>query len=389
MKRLLSVCLLQLCFAFPALAQTTASEKIVFNWLGKLQFQTGQSASNGAIRVHHTPAANSPDGTPFVQVSPYFGHLAALAVLKTQGSAGIPYAENWIRWNLRHLTPASAKDGVPYEHFYRASGSDETTCLDPANPKLCRYNDATDSAAALFLTVLYAFETSGGKQELLLNPKNRKLIEAQGETILKLQQSDGLVWAKADYPVEFLEDNCEVYEGLRSLALLEGRVYGDLKSSNRYQSAAERVRAGILTTLYDPINRRYRVSKQGDKLQDSDGKTWYPDLQAQFWVTLFRVEPAGYPHRKERLNSLLEAWDREAKLATSSLENAPRHLHPEAAYALTLLGEKTRASAHLADILRLKLPKTPADIGFDWQFTCADGGWILLTLSALRSNSPH
>ena len=381
-----SICLFCAVFSpVVSAAQSLSDEAKIFRWLSSLQYSNKNSPSFGAIRTHHTPAAVSPTGIRYFRVSPYFANIATLAALKTQGADGVRFAERWIRWYLKHLIPEAAADGVPFEHFYRQDGSGETTRVDPSKPQLFRFNDATDSAAALFLTVAYRFETAGGSQELLLDPANRKRIEAQGETILKLQQSDGLVWAKADYPAKFLEDNCEVFDGLSSLALLEGRVYGDLEKSNRYQLAAERVRKAIFDELYDPASHRYRVAKSETSFQKSDGKTWYPDLQSQFWLTLFRVEKPNSPRTSERLPALLSAWDREAALAGEKSSEPTAHLHPEMPFALALLGEKSRALQHLSDILRLKLPKSPADTGFDWQFSCADGGWVLMALQELQS----
>jgi hypothetical protein len=270
-------------------------------WLSSLQFNGSSLPSFGAIRVHHTPAAVGTDGKAYYRVSPYIGNLAVLGLLRSRKADALLVAERWIGWFFAHRDDRSAPDGVPFEHFYLQDGSGETTCVKPGDPHLCRYNDATDSAAATFFSVLWAYKeardhagTTGRgasvRTDLFAVNRRSEEIERLAGTLLALQNPDGLFWAKRDYRAKYLEDNCEVYAGLEALARLERGVYRDRAHEVRYSQAAERVRRAILAELYDAAHGRYYVAKFEDGTRKAaDFNIWYPDMQAQFWPGLFGV----------------------------------------------------------------------------------------------------
>ena len=182
-------------------------------------------AAFGGLRIHHTVAAKGADGTPYFRVSPYNSNLAVSGLLRTGTAEMLQIAQCWIRWYFNHLTPQSAPDGVPLEHFYTVDGKSETTCVKPGDARLCHFNDATDSAAATFFCVLEAARQAGLANSIFI--ENRTKIEALATTLLQLQQADGLFWAKMDYRAKYLEDNCEVFAGLRDLAALQRAVFQD------------------------------------------------------------------------------------------------------------------------------------------------------------------
>ncbi len=194
---------------------------VLARWIADQQYLKPDLPSYGGLKTHPGVAVTSADGTDYCRVSPYFANLGVLGLLRAKIPNGAHVAELWVRWYYAHLDAQSAPEGVPYEHFYQADGGGETTCVKPGDHSVCHYNDATDSAVATFFSVLWAAHQAGVASAKLNTPERKTLTEALAGVLLKLQQSDGLCWAKSDYRAKYLEDNCEVFAGLCDLANLE------------------------------------------------------------------------------------------------------------------------------------------------------------------------
>lgn len=362
----------------------------IAHWIQERQYGNAGMPSFGGIRVHSTPGATGTNGTLYYRVSPYLGNLAVLGLLESREPFALLVTERWITWYLAHLNATSAPDGVPYEHFYLADGSGETTCVLPgvppgdknADPHLCHYNDATDSAAALFFRVLWAYDVAGGKQDFLTVAGRKAEIDRLGTVLLALQQPDGLCWAKRDYRAKYLEDNSEVYDGLRALAQLEEKIYGDVQRSQLFSVAADRVRQGILKELYDPITKRYYVAKFEDgKRLAPDLNHWYPDMQSQMWPHLWGVVDSKDPRTAVTVAALNSIWSG-GNPSHPGWASAPNRvnggwINADVAYAALIGGEKDRITTYLHAVKSLKFPDTAQSSPFPWPFTIGDAGWLL------------
>jgi hypothetical protein len=379
------VCVLALCaLLFPAYgstaqtaAWTPADTKITAQWLAGLQFTNPRLPSFGAIRVHHTTAAVGADGRNYFRVSPYIGNLAALGFLRSHRPEALPIVERWIDWWFAHLNAESAPDGVPFEHFYLQDGSGETVCVKPGDPHLCRYNDATDSAAATFFALLLEYQQAGGhvKPEQLSSRSEK--IDKLGKTLLALQNPDGLFWAKTSYRAKYLEDNCEVYAGLIAMGRLATTVFRDPARAALAAAAAKRLRTGIETTLFDTRQGRFLIAKFEDNtVKAPDLSVWYPDVQAQFWPLLWGVSAPSDANGQAAMAILTNIWN--------GREHPDWAAHPErvnagwistdVAYASTLAGDRRRIPEYLRAVKRLKITRHDR---FAWPFTAADAGWLL------------
>jgi hypothetical protein len=358
----------------------------IARWLQDRQYDQPSLPSFGGIRVHSTPSAVGPNGTPYYRVSPYLGNLGVLGLLEARVPFALQVTERWVTWYLAHLTPQSAPDGVPYEHFYLADGSGETTCVTPGDPHLCHYNDATDSAEATFFRVLWTYTRSGGRASFLTVAGRKPQIDRLATVLLALQQPDGLFWAKTDYLAKYLEDNCEVYDGLRALAQLERTVYKDRPQSQRCNEAADRLRKGILRELYDPATQHYFIAKfQDGTRQTADLNRWYPDMQAQMWPHLFGVVTASEPQTRAAVSALNRLWNgttpSHPDWATAIKDVNGGWINADVAYAALLAGEKDRVASYLRAVRALKYPFRSTTSSFAWPFTPADAGWLLRILS--------
>jgi hypothetical protein len=353
-------------------------------WIGEQQELKPEQSSFGAIKIEPGVAATSTDGTAYCRVSPYFANLAVLSLLRARTPGCLEVADRWIHWYCAHLNPQSAPDGVPDEHFYQGDGTGETTCVRPETKNLCHYNDATDSSAATFFCVLWADFEAGAPREALDTPKRREPLESLAVTLLKLQQSDGLCWAKRDYRVKYLEDNCEVFAGLCALANLESNVFKDANRSAFYEQAANRVQRGIIEGLYDKERELYYVAKFEDGQRSAaDLKQWYPDTQAQLWPLLFDVVTPAAPEAPAVIAAVNSHWNGLASPDWAKSPDRVNHGWIEAgfAYAALKAGETNRVRSYLQAVNRTKLQPVAR---FAPPLTVADAGWLLQVLIALE-----
>lgn len=366
-------------------ASTTEDLNTVAQWVTGLQYTDPAQPAYGALKIHPTVAAIALDGKQYYRVSPYVSNLGVLGLLRSHAPGSLVTAERWITWYLRHLTPESAPDGVPFEHFYLAGGTGETVCVKPNDPHLCRYNDATDSAAATFFLVLQAYSKAGGRFSFLKGDGQTQ-IEHLADILLALQNPDGLFWAKRDYRVKYLEDNCEVYAGLAALSHLEETVFKNRGRMKTCAAAAERVQRAIETDLYDPAMHAYRVAKfeNGDYAR-ADLNVWYPDMQAQLWPILFGVVLPSAQRARAALGALDEHWNGQERPDWASAPEKVNHGHinMDMAYAALLAGDAKQVSAYWPAARRFVFPHPPDSAGFAWPFSVGEAGWMLTLLRHL------
>ncbi|HEX3624351.1 MAG TPA: hypothetical protein VH280_02890 [Verrucomicrobiae bacterium] len=357
----------------------------IAHWIGDRQFQNPALPSYGAIANADGPTAIGADGQRYYSVSPYSANLAVIGLLQSRAPNGWTVAERWIDWYFGHLNSQSAPDGVPYNHFYRANGDGETTCVKPGDSSLCHYNDATDSAAATFFLVLQAAYEAHASSSLFNTPERKKRVEKLATLVLNLQQSDGLCWAKSDYHVKYVEDNSEVFAGLCALANLERDVFHDAQRSAKYHNVSERVRRGILTELYDPKARLFCVAKfeNGDH-PAPNLNTWYPDTQAQLWPVLFGVIAPNDSRARGAAAMINNHWNGRVR---PDWARDPQHVNQgwaEAGHACAalLMSDTNRVQRYLEAVKRYKFKSKSKKPQFTGPFSVDDAGWLLRILDS-------
>lgn len=365
----------------------TNNAQVLARWVMDQQYVIPDLPSYGALRMAPAPAVTATNGAAYFRVSPYFANLAVLGLLHAQAPGALETGNRWIGWYVAHLNPQSAPDGVPFEHFYLADGTGETACPKPGDHALCRYNDATDSAAATFLSVVWAVEQSTGGHEPPAVPHLKQQTEAIAGVLLKLQRADGLCWAKADYHVKYLEDNCEVFAGLSDLAQLEREGFHDSTMADRYQHAADRVRAAILKELYDSQAKLFRIAKFEDgRTTPVDLNTWYPDAQAQFWPILFGVISPGDSRARAAVAKIDSHWNGGTKpdWAENPQQINDGWIESGPAYGAWLAGETNRVRIYVKAVERWKFSQAGASVDFAQPFNITDAGWLLQIMAATR-----
>jgi len=359
---------------------------LLSRWITNHQFLDPHLPGYGALKTESGVAVTTTNGG-YCGVSPYFANLAVLSLFRAKAPGAAQVGARWIDWYFAHLNPQSAPNGVPYTHFYHPDGTSETICAKPNDSFLCHYNDATDSAAATFFSVLWAADSAELPVSASKGARQKQFVENLAAVLLKLQQSDGLCWAKNDYRVKYLEDNCEVFAGLRDIARLEQEIFHDSERSDLCERAAERVRQGIFDQLYDSRSRLFRIAKfEKGNPPAIDLNKWYPDTQAQLWPILFGVLDRADSRTRAIVSAIDGHWNGHAKpdWATHPGQINEGWIESGSAYGLWLGGDVQRARAYVQSVKRLKFPPQTDSPEFRQPFNIADAGWLLQLLAEIH-----
>lgn len=362
---------------------------LLAHWIVGQQYHHADLRSYGAIRTEGGVAATGTNGLQYYSVSPYSANLTVIGLLQSKAPDSIRVAGRWINWYFSHLNIQSAPDGVPDNHFYLRNGLGETTCVKPGDSALCDYNDATDSAAATFFSVLWAAHQAGIPATTLNTTVRKHQVERLADVLLKLQQPDGLCWAKSNYRVKYLEDNSEVFAGLSALADLEQNVFDDPQRATFYRNAANRVQRGILKELYDPQAHLFRIAKfENNTCPPANLDTWYPDTQAQLWPLLFGVITPDSSQAQAVTSAVDNHWN--GKIKTDWPANPERvnqgWIEAGHAYAALLMGETNRVQTYVKAVKHNKFQTPGKTPQFTWPFSVDDAGWLLRILASPQMN---
>lgn len=91
---------------------------------------------------------------------------------------------------------------------------------------------------------------------------------------------------------------------------MERDAFEDAQRAVLYQDAAERVRTGILTELYDSKTKLFRVAKfENGQRPAPNLNRWYPDTQVQLWSVLFGVITPNDPHPRAAADAVNAHWN--------------------------------------------------------------------------------
>jgi hypothetical protein len=375
------------CSSAPCAESTLSTNALLLaRWIAAQQYSNPQLPSYGAFKIFPEPSFAATNGEKFCRASPYYCDLAVLGLLRTRAPECTQVANRWIDWYFAHLNSQAAPDGVPYEHFYRPDGTGETVCAEPGNQFLCHYNDATDSAAATFFSVLWAARSAEGASARSNFVARQPAIEKLADVLLRLQQTDGLCWAKADYHVEYTEDNSEVFAGLRDMANLERDTFHDAAKAGLYQQAAEKVRSGILRELYDSHSRLFRVAKfEALSHASINLNQWYADTQAQFWPILWGVISPDDPRAHGILSAVDAHWNGVIKPDWAKQPGRINDgwIEAGAARSAMIAGDTNRVRSYVQAVEHLKFATTVGNLEMNYPFDISDASWFLQILAEM------
>ncbi len=167
------------------------------------------------------------------QIEPYFANIAAIGMTKDPNR--MPQVVGWMKWYINHLNWPDKWGLYGTMYDYTVSHGIETPTQTA---------DSTDSYAATFLTLAWNAWQSGDANARSYILGLSYQLDVIGGVLIQTQQSDGLTWAKPDYEIKYLMDNCEAYRGLRDLASLYQNAFGDAARAAYYNTAADAMQNG-------------------------------------------------------------------------------------------------------------------------------------------------
>ncbi|MGB9887130.1 MAG: hypothetical protein ACPLRW_09045 [Moorellales bacterium] len=231
------------------------------SWLISCQIVRPGTDADGAIALR--PGSG--------RVNPYFANFAALALL--EDPLGFPAVERYLEWYRRHLR----KDGTIPDYHYQ-----------PDRPPRPSAPDSEDAYAGTYLSLVARYHRRTGRTDWLR--AHLPEVKRVAGVIVRLMDRDGLTFARADHPVKFLMDNCEVYRGLADLAQTQ-ELLGDAEAG-RFWSLARQVAAGVEKTLWDRRRGCYCPAVAAGFAARANWRRFYPDAACQLFPALYDLIPA-------------------------------------------------------------------------------------------------
>ena len=261
------------------------------DWLSNLQ------TTNGAIRDHSSPSKYNPLR---YKITPYFANIAAESM--TLDSSKLNSVKKYIIWYINHLNCPDKETidgkviyGTIYDYYISDTG-DETTE---------NHYDSADSYASTFLSLLKSYYLAGGDINILIDNKV-KIYEIMN-VVTTLMDEDGLTYAKPNFKVKYLMDNCESYKGLIDASFLCEHVFDEKAKSLIYKNKANVLKLAIVNDLKN--GNEFFVSKVNEKYQKVDWNEWYPDSVSQIYPSLFGIIENNSEQSIYLYNKLSEKWD--------------------------------------------------------------------------------
>jgi hypothetical protein len=302
------------------------------------------SQADGAIL--YTPQA----------INPYYSNIAAIGM--TKDPKRMPQVVAWMNWYINHLNWPDKWGLYGTTYDYTVSNGVETPTLNA---------DSTDSYAATFLTLVWKAWNTGDPNARSFIAGLSYQLDVIGGVLIQTQQSDGLTWAKPNYKIKYLMDNCEAYRGLRDLAFVYQNAFGDKSKAAYYNAAADAMRNGILGMW---MNGKWAVYKDGiGRLAAPTVGRWYADASAQVFPVLMGVVSASDSRAQQAYTTFNTAWPNWPTLSFNSQDPFPWCLVGEAAAAM---GDKSRLATYINSI-QSKYMKS----GFPWPFYNSEAGWFM------------
>lgn len=304
----------------------------------------------------------APDGAILYgssEIIPYYSNLAAIGMTRYPTTASIAVVENWMKWYLNHLNWPDKWGlyGSIYDYDYN-------------NGALASHNtaDSTDSYAATFLSLAWAFYSTGNSGAQSFVRTLAYQLDAIGQVIIKTSDSDGMTWALPSYHIKYLMDNCEAYRGLRDLALLWQNGFNDVAKADYYNAAANKMYSSLLGMYLGGGRWAYYKDDLG-RLPAPNLGLWYPDATAQMFPVMQGVLPGTDSRAQATYNTFNAAWPGWPNLSFAGQDPFPWVM---IAAAAAEMNDSGRVNTYINNIQNKYV-----NTGFPWTWYSMEAGWFL------------
>lgn len=323
--------------------------------------------SNGALTVYTRERSND------VDVTPYFASSACLNLLNMPGNRLYSQRQNaemvkkYINWHFARINtgdevinaidhrqnpaspPCHAPAGSIFDYSYQNGVEQLRYDVRGTAEYNIYYYDSTDSYAAVFLSLLKVFCASAAvtdqDKDEVFTPENlekmARIIEVMGSTF---DPATNLTTAFDQYAIEYLMDNCEVYQGYLDAAWLLDNVMGgtaQLVLPEKANADPGNVRTadlltmaglilnGIIGMLGNAPNGQFYpyIAKGGTPAFFGNGK-FYPDAAAQAFPVVFDILDINDPTEKAKAEVLYSSVQTQFLKWASFEFNDPQEEYP-------------------------------------------------------------
>lgn len=218
------------------------------------------------------------------QINPYFTNLALISLVRLREWEAV---RAYMDWYVEHLNT----DG--YINDFRLVDGKE---LDTGTA------DSEDSYHATFFSLVAEWTRSTSDCSWLA--ANQDVLAYLLQGIARLQQADGLTWAKHSFRVKYLMDNCEVAKGLDDAHDLF-TVLGNAMLAQEASVRAAACKAGI-SRMYSRLRRSYAMYDRSHPRW----RKWYPDVTSQAFPIVYSLcEPKVASLLYERITKAFPRFD--------------------------------------------------------------------------------
>jgi len=323
---------------------------------GSSSYQSNLNATSNWIAINSI----APSGAILYgssQINPYYSNIAAIGMTKDPARYGA--VKNWMQWYLNHLNWPDKWGLYGSTYDYNVNGSTETSTGNA---------DSTDSYAATFLSVAWAYYRTGDAGAQAYVKTLAYQMEVIAGVLISTQDNDGLTWAKPDYHIKYLMDNCEAYRGLRDVASLFQNAYGDSSKAAYFNARADMMLNGIRAMWLG--GGAYGVYKDAlGRLAAPNWGVWYADATSQVFPVLMGVISPADPHAAQVYSAFNAHWPGWQNLSFQSQDPFPWVLVADAA---ALMGDTRRVSTYMNSVQSKYVSQ-----GFPWTWYSAEAGWYM------------
>ncbi|MBC7410997.1 MAG: T9SS type A sorting domain-containing protein [Bacteroidia bacterium] len=349
---------------------TPQSIDTLSNYLYSLQYSDNTLPSYGGVKKNKGLAIIG--GQNYCSVEPYFNHIAAIGILKSNHPDKCGFAKRWMNWYLNHLD----FQGKTLNHFYKQDGTGESTCPPGGTGFFCNHIDAEDSDLALFWILAYDYYTNSNDLAFFTPAVKTKLETAAKFMMDSLIFSDNLSVPMRSYPIKYTMDNSEVYQGLLRLSKIESLIYNDTAKSSLYLSKANAVKTAIRTLLYNNAAGLYDFYL-GSAV---DSTQWYNSgIVASLWPQLFGVDSlsdARSIHHRNVLHNNFDGTPNTNWTTPAFLGTVDAFTWASIGYLFSLAGDTAKGFAqanYISNVFVSPFPSTPCYV--------ADAGWAIMNMA--------
>jgi hypothetical protein len=302
-------------------------------------------------------------------INPYYSNLAAEGL--TKDPTKVAQVQAWMKWYINHLNWPDKWGLYGTTYDYNLVNGQEVSTGNA---------DSTDSYAATFLSLAWDYYNVGGATAQSYLKSISYQLDMIGGVLVNTMQSDGLTWAKPDYQIKYLMDNCEVYRGLKDLANVFQYAIGDTTKAAYYNQKAALTLQGINGMWMGASG--WAIYKDGiGRLIAPTMSTWYPDATAQLFPVLYNVIPASDTRSQQVYAKFNSAWPGWPNLSFNSVDPFPWVMISGAA---AQMGDSSRVNTYIKNI-EAKYVNT----GFPWTWYSMEAGWFMRTSNYMNGSRPY